>query len=325
MAQNPALQAEDDGFFMQLRDEILAPHLLTLNLEECETLRECLDKVMRDSEYATDKGVSLPLYLPEFGKDGVACAYDAKPVWSGEHIDIPLYGNLKPREVELLITGGKRVADKLDKKFLSYSPAFRVALLVHHICQVIIINPMAAEAYVLGRYEDLGLDDAHYKERGIPSTEYMQLNYSCGLNTEWAATSPTSYMGKHRQEPRVSGWTMRVRGAHPKRDDFYDAWHELINRLDGPIKTINTIDGKKLQSFRAGAPKKRKRAGDSDVELMCKFVDNLIENEKFPVRGNLKDWKAAKLLLAKRYPYLANRWSPDAMRRSYKNHQGLTN
>ena len=135
MRDMPVLQAEDDGFLAQLKMRVLDDHLETLKLDGCITIDDCVSKLIEDSTGSIDQGTSLPLYVPWRDDVGIIRGNTAEPVWAGTHVGIPLYGDLAQNEVESLITGNRIGASKLYEGFMAYSPAFRVALLVHHICQ----------------------------------------------------------------------------------------------------------------------------------------------------------------------------------------------
>lgn len=318
----PSLQAEDDGFLMQLRDDVIAMHLDALGLTECETISECVEKLQATSAYAVDKGASLPLYIPVCDDDGVVQGYKTAAVWAGEHIDVPLYGDIAPERVESLIKGVPQTHGALDEAFMAYSPAFRVALLVHHIVQNVSINPMAAEAFVLGRYGELGFEDSHFVEYGVPSTEVVQVSSLSGLRMEWVAISPTSYVGNHRLEQRISGWTIRVRGAYPKRETILGAWNDIRDRLDEPREKPYTINGKAMHRLDTrGSGIVRKRVGDPDVERMCSWIDDELAKGTFPKRGKQKNWQEAVSRFAKAYPFLSSRWTADSMRKAYQHHK----
>lgn len=318
----PVLQAEDDGFLMQLRDNVIAPHLDTLGVEGCGSLSECIDELQKASAYAVDKGASLPLYVPVFDDGGAMRGHRAVAVWAGEHVGIPLYGDVEPEIVENLIKGETHASGKLDEGFMSFSPAFRVALVVHHIVQHVAIDSLAAEAFVLGRYDEILFDGPHFEEYGVPSTELVQVCGVVGSRTEWMATSPTAYVGRCGAEPRIDGWVVRVRGARPKRETLLEAWEEIRDRLDEPREAGYTMGGKGAHRPEArGVGAARKRSGHPEVELMCRWVDSALAQKTFPMKGKQKSWKEAVVMLGKAYPSLADRWTADSMRKSYQHYK----
>lgn len=83
MKEMPVLQAEDDGFLLQLKMSVLDKHLETLGLEGCDTIDECVTELIKDSRSFMDKGASLPLYIPWRDDDGVIQGSTAQPVWAG--------------------------------------------------------------------------------------------------------------------------------------------------------------------------------------------------------------------------------------------------
>ena len=319
MKEMPVLQAEDDGFLLQLKMSVLDKHLETLGLEGCDTIDECVTELIKDSRSFMDKGASLPLYIPWRDDSGVIQGSTAQPVWAGEHIDIPLYGNMNPNGVESLITGNRIGVTKLFNGFMAYSRAFRVALLVHHICQIVFLHPMAAEAFVLGRYSELPFNDPHFKEYGVPTTNLVDIESSGGLRTEWIAKSPHSIAGAHRAESRISSWTVRVRGSQPKEAWLLEAWQEIRNRLDMPRETGYTCGGAKMVSMDPmPAGRSRKRVSDHAVDRMINWIEGRIESSSFPMRGSMKDWKTAVAQFDSENPDLAGRWTSDSMRKAFE-------
>ena len=319
MKDMPVLQAEDDGFLLQLKMAVIDKHLEMLDLNECNTIDECVSKLIKDSESATDKGGSLPLYIPWRDDDGVIQGSGVRPVWAGKHIDIPLYGNMEPNGVEALITGNRIGAAKLYDGFMAYSPAFRVALLVHHICQIVFIHPMAAEAFVLGRYNELPFDDPHFKEYGVPTTNLIDIESNGGLRTEWIATSQHSIAGALRAESRISSWTVRVRSSQPKEAWLLEAWQDIRNRLDMPREKNYTSGGAMMFSMGSmPSGRSRKRVSDQAVDRMINWIEGLIEASSFPMRGSMKDWKTAVAQFDSDNPDLAGRWTSDSMRKAFE-------
>ena len=319
IADMPALQAEDDGFLLQLKWTVLDKHLKTLGIDDCKTLDDCVEKIMRESDEMIDKGSQLPLYIPARGDDGIIFGSSAQPVWSGIHVGIPLYGHLCPEKVGSLITGNRIGARKLYEGFLAYSPAFRVALLVHHICQIVLIHPLAAEAFVLGRYSELPFEDEHFESYGVPSTELLSVSSNLGLQTEWAAFDPHSISGALGIESRINGWHVDVRGSQPKESLLQEAWQEIRGRLDEPKTLSYTIGGAKVKHPDSSpSGRSRKRTGNLEVDTMVNWVERKLKEGEFPMRGKFKDWKQAVVLLGCDYPYLADRWSSEAMRKAYE-------
>lgn len=319
ISDSPFLQAEDDGFLLHLKWEILDSHIQTLGIPEGTSLGDSLLYLIECSESATDSGSCLPLYLPWHDDDGIMRGSKATNVWSGAHIDIPLYGDLVPQKVERLIFGGHHSSSKLHEGFMSYTPAFRVALLVHHICQIVLINPLAAEAFVLGKYDELPFNDAHYLEYGIPSTELVSVEPNSGTNAEWMSKSPNTLSGSIRSRPRINGWRVRFRGSQPKESWMHDAWQQIRDSLDEPLDVPYTMNGKPMRRQEpAPSGRSRKRVGDPDVDLMYEWAQDALESGTFPMRGSFKDWKQALGIFAKEHPFLADRWTSDSMRKAYE-------
>lgn len=315
----PALRAEDDGFLLQLKWSVLEKHIETLGIGDCETLDDCVGKILKDSQEATDKGSQLPLYIPFRDDDGIIQGCSAKPVWSGTHVDIPLYGNLRIAEVRELITGNRLGSSHLYEGFMAYSPAFRVALLVHHICQVVLMHPLAAEAFVLGHYGELPFEDKHFESFGAPSTDLLQVESNLGLRTEWMAKDPDSLSGKGLLAPRINGWRIRVRGSQPKESLLQEAWQCIRDQLDMPREVQYTAGGKKMVNpDPAPSGRSRKRVDSPEVDTMVGWIRERIDDGTFPMRGKFKDWKRAAALFAQDFPSLSDRWSSEAMRKAYE-------
>lgn len=313
----PALQAQDDGFFEGLKLEVLDLHLETLGVSECDSLRSCIEQLMSDSEWAVDKGASLPFYIPRFDDEGDVRAYHAVPVWAGKHVDIPLYGDLNPEGVETLIKGRCRQLGRLDEGFLEFSPGFRVALLVHHITQMVVMDPFLAEAFVLGRYGEIPAEDSHYEECGIPSTELIRIESHIGTRDEWFRRD-NALVKRHRSRARINGWTLRIRGSEPKEKYFIEAWQEMRQRLDNPYLGY-PLDGRPAKSNEAApSGRKRNRSGDPDVDVMVAWIEEKLEQDAFPMRGKFKDWQKAAGKIQKDLPGLGKTWTPEAMRKAYE-------
>ena len=319
LSDMPALQAEDDGFLLQLKWTAIDPHLSELKLDKCKTIDDCVEKIIKESEDCIDRGSSLPLYIPFRDDEGVIQGYRVRPVWSGAHVGIPLYGDMCPDQVRALIVGGTMGGVKPSRSFMQFSPAFRVALLVHHICQIVLIHPLAAEAFVLGRYSELPFNDEHYEDFGVPSTQLIQVEPNSGLRMEWSARSKHQLSGTHEAEAHINGWRVLIRGSQPKEVLLKNAWQEIRDSLDKPRKAPYTVNGKQVKAQGPGASGRlRKRSIDPDVELMYKWVKGLLATKKFPMRGSFKDWKKAVTIFAEEYPTLADRWSSNAMRKAYE-------
>lgn len=318
ISEMPALEAEDQGFLLHLKYAVLDEHLESLGLSSCTTLNECIDSLFADSSNSEDVGAELPLYIPVKDDSGEIQGYKAKPVWAGAHIDIPLYGSLCSRDVEALIYGNNRSNTGCCEQFMSYNPAFRVALLVHHICQIVVINPLAAEAFVLNKYGELHFEDRGYSKTGVPSTELFSVEPNIGTRIEWSK-SANSLVGTHKLNSRINGWRVYIRGSQPKQTLLKAAWQEIRSRLDLPIETSILLKGEKLsRAAPADSGRTRKRTDSPEVDVMINWVKEMLETGNFPMRGQFKDWKQASLLFSKAYPTLAERWSSDAMRKAYE-------
>lgn len=319
MAAMPLLRAEDDGFLKALKIEVIDPHLETLDFEGCETFDECVERLLEGNADCVDRGSSLPLYLPWRDDEGVLRASSARPVWSGAHVGIPLYGDLCPDGVENLIMGSRRVVGRLSEEFLRFSPAFRVALIVHRITQVVLIDPLDAEAFVLGRYGELPLDDAHYEKVGVPSTELVRVEPNSGSRTEWVMRADGSLTGTLRSATRTNGWRVRVRGSQPKEVLMVEVWRRIREALDVPEEMEYTRDGKRFRVQRpAPSGRRRRRASDPGVDLLFRWCEGRIADGTFPMRGSHKDWGRAAALFGEDCPNLAGRWSSDAMRKAFE-------
>ena len=319
MRDMPVLQAEDDGFLSQLKMRVLDDHLETLKLDGCITIDDCVSKLIEDSTGSIDQGASLPLYVPWRDDEGIIRGNTAEPVWAGTHVGIPLYGDLAQNEVESLITGNRIGASKLYEGFMAYSPAFRVALLVHHICQIVLIHPLAAEAFVLGRYGELPFDDPHFEESGIPATSLVSISQNDGLRTTWRANGSHSLVGAHAINSTIVGWTVRFRGSQPKEALMLEAWQEIRSRLDMPREVKYTSGGAKMRLHDPSpSGRRRKRVGDPAVDRVISWIEYMRVRSEFPMRGSMKDWKTAIALFDKENPDLAGRWTADSMRKAYE-------
>ena len=226
---------------------------------------------------------------------------------------------MRGRHRESLITGNRIGASRLYEGFMAYSPAFRVALLVHHICQIVLIHPLAAEAFVLGRYGELPLDDPHFEETGIPTTSLVTISPNDGLRTEWTSVNPHSLAGKRMAHSRINGWTVRFRGAQPKEALMLEAWQEIRSRLDMPRQFEYTSNGSPMVLHSpSGSGRSRKRVGDPAVYRVISWTERRLAESQFPMRGSMKDWKTAIALFDKENPDLAGRWTADSMRKAYE-------
>lgn len=314
----PRLRAEDDGFLLSLKEMVVDMHLESLGIGDCENLEECIDKLIEDSANSVDVGGMLPIYIPWRDDERVVQGSTTVPVWAGKHVGIPLYGDIAKNKVEELITGNRIMAAKLFDGFMEYSPAFRIALLVHHICQNVLIHPLAAEAFVLGRYEELSLDDEHFRKTGLPSTDLIRVEPISGMRWERIATSSHSFEGVYGNG-HINGWCVRIRGSRPKESVLLESWQAIRNRLNMPRETSYTKDGRPLHILEPGiSGRSRKRAGNYYVDLMVEWIDEKLAESTFPMRGTRKDWKAAAVLMDTEQPLLAGRWTPETMRKTYE-------
>lgn len=320
----PLLRAQDNGFLMHVKNDIVLPNLSTLHLEDCKSIDSAIEKLKRDSEFAIDKGASLPFYELVRDDEGIPRGYRAFPVWADLHVDFPLYGDIDPERVETLISGNNIVPGSLGKMFLNFSPAFRVALIVHHIIQNVDIDPMLAEAFVLNRYEELEIEDGNFKEYGVPETKIFSVCSIGGSRNEWLAKNPTEYQNTRKIKPNIAGWEIRIRETVPKRETLIKVWQEIRNRIDAKEKLDYLIDGKQVeQEVPALNARKRHRSGNPDVLCMCDWVDSSIRNGSFPMSGSHKNWKRAAIEIGNIYPHLAGRWTPDSMRKCYQHRKTL--
>jgi hypothetical protein len=211
----PALQAEDDGFLKHLKDFVIGPLQESLGFTDDDDFCSRVDRLVEGNASVVDMGSSLPLYTPIKDDSGVIQLSRSVPVWSGTHVDFPLYSGLGKESVEDFIYGNPRRTGYLGKEFVNSNPAFQVALVVHHIVENVLIHELAAEAFVLGVYDEVPFEDAHFKKTGIPSTKLTLAQTTSSLYMQWVMDSPTALHGTFGR-PKYNGWVLRIRGARPK-------------------------------------------------------------------------------------------------------------
>lgn len=315
----PAMQAEDDGFLRNLQMSVIEPHLETLDFSEGDDYLSRASFLIAGNEDSTDEGSSLPLYLPIRTDDGLIRLSKSKAVWSGAHVGFPLYGDLAKEEVEALVYGSTSyIPRRLSKELLELQPAFRVALIVHHIEQNVVIPPLAAEAFVLGVYGEVSAGDDHFKTCGIPSTQLFSAHTFSGMRAEWVMDSPTQMHGCFRAEPRCNGWDVRFRGGAPKESLFRQAWRSVRDEVSGPHDLGFTLGGEALHTLESRPRcQTHTRSGSAKVDRMVQWVDSQLADGRFPMRGSRMDWKLGLARFELTCPQLAGRWSPDGMRRVY--------
>ena len=318
----PALQAEDDGFLKHLKDFVIDLLQEPLGLDENDDFLSRVNRLLEVNADVVDKGASLPLYIPIKDDFGVIQMSKAVPVWSGNHIDFPLYPGTAKNRVENFIYGNPRRIGFLGKEFSEANPAFQVALVVHHIMDNVIIHALAAEAFVLGVYDEFPFEDAHYEKTGIPSTKLVWAHATSSLNRRWVLDSPAGYHGGYGK-PEYNGWIIRIRGARPKEALLRDCWQDMRERFDGNEKPVYIVGGEEMTGLKYSSSNSvRRRVGRPEVDRMVQWVDTLAAANEFPMRGSRPDWVSAHARFEISVPALAGRWTADSMRRIYKRRTG---
>ena len=127
----PSLQMEDDGFLLSLKMDFVDSRKELFGAEENSSFKEMVERLIEGNRAVLDKGSQLPLYVPVFSDDGEMVGSRAVPVWSGVHIDFPLYPGLSKDSVEMFLYWNPRRIGYLGPEFLECDPAFKLALLVH--------------------------------------------------------------------------------------------------------------------------------------------------------------------------------------------------
>lgn len=314
----PALQLEDDGFMLSLKMDFVSNRTALFGVTDKETFSESIERLVSGNTACTDKGSSLPIYIPVFSDDGAMVGSKAIPVWSGVHIDFPLYPGLSKDEVEAFLYGNPQSLNSLGKEFLACDPAFKLAILVHYTVDNVIIHELAVESFLLGSYDEMPFEDNHYMETGLPSTSLTSVRVSTGMSSRRLKT-PDGGLCITVGKAKTDGWIVRVRGTKPKEIVLRDCWQEMRRKNAEAGLPRFIIGGKEYATATLGQDGRvRERAGNADVDYMVAWVDSLIAADgTLPMRGSRVDWKKIHQDFEIENPNYTNCWTADTMRRTY--------
>lgn len=317
MDDYPALRMEDDGFLLSMRIDFADRRDELFGAIGGLSFADIVEGLAVGNTAVTDVGSQLPLYIPVFSDDGVIVGSKAVPVWSGAHVGFPLYPGLANDSIESFLYGNPRRIGQLSPEFMRCDPAFRLALLVHFSLENVIIRELAAEAFLLGVYDELPFPDEHYRVTGLPSTELTRVQSSTGLRLKRSMPALGQLCIAHG-EGRTDGWIVRVRGAQPKERVLRDCWQEMRSRNESAHRPLFTIGGKEYATPRTGPDgRSRKRSGSPAVDYMVAWIDALAAREGLPMRGTRTDWVDINRRFEVESPRYAGFWSADTMRRTY--------
>lgn len=313
----PALQMEDDGFLLSLKMDFADDRRELFGFEKGMSLGEMIGKLIDGNAGVIDKGSQLPLYAPLISDDGEMVGSKAVPVWSGTHIDFPLYPGLAKDSVEMFLYGNPRKPGCLGAEFMKCDPAFRLALLVHFATDNVLIHELAIEAFLLGVYEQIPFADEHFEATGLPGTALSAVVSSTGLYAK-RTRMPSGDLCIAYGITKTDGWSIRVRGAKPKEKVLRDCWQEMRARNTSAGKPLFTIDGNKYATAKPGPDgRKRERAGSALVDYMVNWVDALGAKDGLPMHGKRVDWVGIHHRFERENPNYVNNWTADTMRRTY--------
>lgn len=309
---------EDDGFLLSVLIDFVDRAAELFHLGKEKNFKTMVERLVERNEPVIDQGSSLPIYLPLASDDGQVVASRQVPVWSGTHIGFPLYPGMARNSVESFLYGNPRRPGRLGEEFLATSDAFRLALLVHYVCENVLIPALSAEAFLLGAYDQVPFHDDHYEETGLPTTYLTIETAEDGLRLK-RTLAPNGCLQITHGMSMIEGWTIRVRGARPKEATLKASWQHMRERVDAPPQTLFTIEGQDYQH----EPSRldiwpRQRSGSPDVDFLVAWVDAALQSGQFPMRGTRCDWRAAKAMFELQHPRFAGYWSADTMRRTYK-------
>ena len=313
----PALRMEDDGFLLSLKMDFADIREELFGTFDNLSFGECIEKLVRGNEGCRDKGSSLPVYIPVYSDDGGMVGSKAVPVWSGVHIDFPLYPGLAKDSVESFLYGSPRRIFQLGDDFLACDPAFKLALLVHFTLDNIIIHELAVESFLLGLYEEMPFADEHYLQTGLPSTSLASVRSSTGLSCKRSKT-PDGGLCIAIGDAKTDGWSIRVRGTKPKEIVLRDCWQEIRRKNANANTPLFAIGGEEYATAKIGEDGRvRERSGSPDVDYMIAWVDSMAAKDGFPMRGSRVDWVGIHRSFERSNPDFTNFWTADTMRRTY--------
>ena len=313
----PSLQMEDDGFLLSLKIDFVVSREELFGVNDDETFLEIIERLVGQNSKVVDKGSQLPLYIPVFSDEGDMVGSQAVPVWSGVHIDFPLYSGLSKDSVEMFLYGNPRRIGYLGPEFLECDPAFRLALLVHFAIDNILIHELAIEAFLLGVYEEIPFEDKHFEKTGLPETRLATVASSTGLHAK-RMRMPDGGLCISHGISKTDGWIVRVRGAKPKERVLRDCWQEMRIRNASAEKPLFTINGEEYATSPSGPDgRKRERSGSAVVDYMVAWVDALGAKHGLPMHGTRTDWVGIHSRFENENPDYINCWTADTMRRTY--------
>lgn len=317
MDDYPALRMEDDGFLLSMRRDFADIRHELFDIEDGMALSDMVSRLVEGNADVTDIGSQLPLYMPIISDEGVVAGCRAVPVWSGTHVGLVLYPGWSNDSIESFLYGNPRAYGKFGEGFMSCDPAFRLALLVHFTQENVLIPPLAAEAFLLGAYGEIPLEDEHFETTGLPSTELAVVYSSASLSRRRSAM-PGGLCITHGR-PRTSGWTVRVRGAKPKERILRECWQEIRERSSSAPSKSFTKDGRDYMTLNSGpSGRTRERSGSADVDYMVAWIDALSGDGGLPMRGSRISWVEISRRFELENPDYVGSWTPDTMRRTYK-------
>ena len=313
----PSLQMEDDGFLLSLKMDFVDSRKELFGAEENSSFKEMVERLIEGNRAVLDKGSQLPLYVPVFSDDGEMVGSRAVPVWSGVHIDFPLYPGLSKDSVEMFLYGNPRRIGYLGPEFLECDPAFKLALLVHFAIDNIHIHELAIEAFLLGVYAEIPFEDKHFEETGLPETQLAMVASSTGLYAK-RMRMPDGGLCISHGIAKTDGWVVRVRGTKPKERVLRDCWQEMRARNASAEKPLFTINGEEYAAAPTGPDgRKHERSGSAAVDYMVAWIDALQAKYGLPMHGTRVDWVGIHRRFENENPSYTCCWTADTMRRTY--------
>ncbi len=318
----PALRMEDEGFLMSVKMDFVEIREELFGASEGKAFPEIVEGLVGRNACCTDKGSSLPLYLPLLSDDGEIVGSRSVPVWSGAHVGFALYPGLEKGCVERYIYGNPWIPGRLGKAFLECDPAFRLALLVHYMLENVLIGELSAEAFLLGAYEELPFSDERYEKTGLPSTKLVSVRSTSSTATTRMVMPDGSLCVSHGSG-RTCGWAVRVRGSRPKERVMRDCWQEMREIESKAGEKRFEVGGVEYRQQKLGeSGRTRTRSGSPSVDCMVAWVDALYTSGMIPRRGSRIDWVEVKRMFEGSCPEYTNYWTADTMRRTYKRRMG---
>lgn len=313
----PSLQMEDDGFLLSLKIDFATSREELFGVKEGDTFLEIIKRLVEGNSTVVDKGSQLPLYVPVYSDDGEMVGSQSVPVWSGTHIDFPLYPGLAKDSVEMFLYGNPRKVGRLGPDFMECDPAFRLALLVHFAINNVLIHELAIEAFLLGAYGEIPFEDKHFEETGLPETQLATVASSTGLHAK-RMRMPDGGLCISYGIAKTDGWVVRVRGTKPKERVLRDCWQEMRIRNASAEKPLFTINGEEYAASPSGPDgRTRERSGSAVVDYMVAWIDALKAKRGLPMRGSRTNWMEIHRRFENENPDYIDFWTADTMRRTY--------